>query len=98
MMSHLLTIGWQYSIQRNTTKSGMYIQSSNPVFLPVAHRSRNTWNGGVGGGGGSIRPQVLLKKGFVTNYLLFGKTSTFVVTINCSQLSAFTVRKPCGYN
>ena len=41
------------------------------LFLPVAHRSRNTWNGGGVGGGGA---QVLLKNGFLTNCLLFGST------------------------
>ena len=60
---------------------------SNIMFvslLPVAHRSRNTWNGGgwLGGGGGGggggrercMHSQVLLKNGFLTNCLLFGNT------------------------
>ena len=37
------------------------------VFLSVAKRSRNTWNGG----GWGICPQVLLKNGFLINCSLF---------------------------
>ena len=40
------------------------------LLFPVAHRSRNTWSGGVGW----TYPLVLLKNGFLTKCLLFGNT------------------------
>ena len=36
------------------------------LFLPVAHRSRNTWNGEGGGGGGGA--------------IFFNKTQKFIIT------------------
>ena len=66
---------------------------TNYLFLPVTHRSRNTWNGvgGGGGGGGWIHPQVLLKYGFSTDadYL---ETPKFVVTTNWLQLNVLLYR------
>ena len=58
----------------------MFIIKSQ-IFLPVAYRYRNTWNGGEEGrrGGGQHNPKVLLKNGFLTNCLMFVKPK-FVVT------------------
>ena len=41
------------------------------TWIPVAHRYRNTWNGG----GGEGQPHVLLKNGFLANCLQFGNTN-----------------------
>ena len=65
------------------TTSNNYLVAIFYIFLlPVAHRSRNTLNGGWGGGGGGgIQPQVSLKNGFLINVYCL-ETPKFVVTTN----------------